>query len=152
MSVIKFKNRQRLFPWYSHHDRDFVNLDDFFINDFYKEGNLMPALNVKENTQYFDIELSAPGFTKDDINIHIEDHVLLISGESKKTKEEQKEDENYIRKEFNFSSFKRSLQLPETADTDKKVIARYQDGILRLQIPKKDLIVTDQTKRTIEVI
>ena len=152
MSVVTKKNRRRLLPWYSLRDQDFLSLDDFFMNDFFNDGNLVPALNVKEEPAYFSIELAAPGFAKEDFTINIEDRVLLISGENSEFNEEQKEDDNYIRKEFNFSSFKRAIKLPKTADADKEVVARYQDGILKIEIPKQALQTEDQTKRTIEVI
>ena len=152
MSVVTKKNRRRLLPWYSLRDRDYLSFDDFFMNDFFNDGNILPALNVKEETAHFDIELAVPGFNKEDFTINIEDPVLFIPGENKEFNEEQKDDDNYIRKEFNFSSFKRAINLPKTADAEKEVIARYQDGILRLQIPKQDLETAGQTKRTIEVI
>lgn len=152
MSVVTNKSRRRLLPWYSLRDRDYVSLDDFFMNDFFNDGNLVPALNVKEEPAHFNIELAAPGFTKEDFTINIEDRVLLISGENKDFKETQKDDENYIRKEFNFNSFKRSINLPRTADAEQEVVARYQDGILSLQIPKHPLETEDQSKRSIEVI
>jgi len=152
MSVVTKKNKRRLLPWYSLRDQDFLSLDDFFMNDFFNDGNLLPALNVKEEPAHFSIELAAPGFAKEDFTINIEDRVLLISGENSEFNEEQKEDDNYIRKEFNFSSFKRAIKLPKTADADKEFVARYQDGILKLQIPKQDLETEDRPKRTIEVI
>lgn len=95
----------------------------------------LPAVNIKENEKNFEIELSVPGFTKEDFNIEVDKNVLTISSEIKK--EESKVDENYTRKEFEFSSFKRAFTLPDTVDVDK-IHADYVNGVMKFELPKKE--------------
>lgn len=94
----------------------------------------LPAVNIKENEKDFELELSVPGRKKEDFDIEIDKDVLTISSEIE-TNEEKKED-NYTRREFSFSSFKRSFALPETVDTEN-IMANYENGILSFTLPKK---------------
>ncbi|GAA4241334.1 Hsp20/alpha crystallin family protein [Winogradskyella psychrotolerans] len=150
MSLIKFNNRNRLFPsWNNEGLKNFLSNDDFFNNDFFDEDGLMPAMNVKEHDNDFEIEFAAPGFTKKDFEVTIDDNVLNVCGEKKEEKEEKKED--YTRKEFNYNSFKRSLSLPKTVNTDQDVKATYKNGILKLNLLKKEE-AKGQAKKVIEVL
>jgi HSP20 family protein len=94
----------------------------------------VPAVNIKDNDKDFELELVVPGRKKEDFNIEIDNNLLTISSELK-TEDEVSED-NYTRKEFAFSSFRRTFTLPETIDTDK-IKADYLDGILKFTLPKK---------------
>lgn len=136
MSRIKLKNRNRLFPWNNDNLKSFLSSDNFFENDFFDDDSLMPAMNVKENENDFEVEFAAPGFDKKDFEVTIDGDMLNVSGE-KKSKAEEKED-NYTRKEFSYKSFKRSLQLPVTVDTENKIEATYNEGILKLNLLKKE--------------
>ncbi|MCO4294509.1 Hsp20/alpha crystallin family protein [Solitalea sp. MAHUQ-68] len=99
------------------------------------EGNFkVPAVNVLENAEEFSIELAAPGLSKDDFKIDLEKNTLTISVQ--KEEEHKEETKNYHRKEFSYSSFKRSFNLPETVDVEK-IGAEYKDGVLSVGIPKK---------------
>ncbi|WP_418639008.1 Hsp20/alpha crystallin family protein [Winogradskyella sp.] len=150
MSLIKFNNRNRLFPsWNNEGLKNFLSNDDFFNNDFFDEDGLMPAMNVKEHDNDFEIEFAAPGFTKKDFEVTIDDNVLNVCGEKKEEKEEKKED--YTRKEFSYNSFKRSLNLPKTVNTDQDVKATYKNGILKLNLLKKEE-AKGQAKKVIEVL
>ena len=150
MSLIKFNNRRRLFPsWTNEGLKSFLSSDDFFNNDFFEEDSLMPAMNVKEHEDDFEIEFAAPGFDKKDFEVTIEDNILNVSGEKKHEAEEKEED--YTRREFSYSSFKRSLNLPKSVNTDQDVKASYKDGILKLNLHKKKTADVQQSKK-IEVI
>jgi HSP20 family protein len=128
---------------------EMTDMRDFFNGDFFEEDSLMPAMNIKEHDRNFEIELAAPGFSKEDFKISIEEDILRISGEQQ-GKEEEKEDE-YTRQEFRYRTFERSLALPETIDFDQELKATYKDGILKLNLLKKE--VTKPTpKKVIEVI
>jgi HSP20 family protein len=96
----------------------------------------MPAVNVKEETDKFEIEVAAPGLTKEDFQVKLENNVLTISSEKKEEKKE--EDKNYTRREFSYQSFQRSFNLPEGHIHADKISARYNDGILRIELPKRD--------------
>jgi HSP20 family protein len=150
MSLIKFNNRKRLFPsWTNDSLKSFLSSDDFFNNDFFDEDSLMPAMNVKEHKDDFEIEFAAPGFSKKDFEVTIDDNILNICGEKKHEVEEKEED--YTRKEFSYNSFKRSLTLPKTVNTDQEVKATYKNGILKLNLLKKEE-AKEQPKKVIEVI
>nr|WP_299167069.1 Hsp20/alpha crystallin family protein [uncultured Allomuricauda sp.] len=95
----------------------------------------LPAVNIKNNTENFELELAIPGGKKDDFKIEVDNDVLTISNEVKSENEETKE--NYSRREFSYSSFKRVFTLPETVD-GTKIDAAYENGILKLTLPKKE--------------
>jgi len=150
MSLIKFNNRNRLFPsWNNDSLKTLLGNDAFFNLDFFEDDSLMPAMNVKEHDKDFEIEFAAPGFSKEDFEITIKDNMLNVCGEKKNEVEEK--DENYTRKEFSYSSFQRSLNLPETINTDQEVKATYKKGILKLNLQKKEGI-KEQQKKIIEVL
>ena len=150
MTLIKFNNRNRLLPtWGNDNFKSFLSNDNFFKNDFFDEDSLMPAMNVKEHNQDFEIEFAAPGFSKKDFEVTIDDNILNVCGE-KKTEMEEKE-EDYTRKEFSYNSFKRSLSLPKSVNVDQDVKATYKNGILKLHLQKKQE-AKEQPKKVIEVI
>ena len=95
----------------------------------------IPAVNVKETEDRFQLELAAPGMNKKDFSIDLEENVLTISAEHEH--EKSAEEEGYMRKEFGRTSFKRSFQLPQNVVDAEKIKARYQDGVLMVEIPKK---------------
>lgn len=150
MSLIKFNNRNRLFPWDNNRLKDFLSSDDFLFNDsFFEEDSLMPAMNVKELDKEFEVEFAAPGFNKSDFEIILDDHLLSVSAKKESHKEEKEDD--YMRKEFSYNTFKRKLRLPETVDNLADIKATYNKGILKLNILKKEPV--DETpKRVIEIV
>ena len=97
----------------------------------------VPAVNIKETDLSFGIELAAPGKKKEDFNIEIDHNVLTISSEEKEEKEEKDNDGKYTRKEFSYSSFRRSFTLPETVNSDA-IQANYETGVLHLVLPKRE--------------
>ncbi|MBQ0732908.1 Hsp20/alpha crystallin family protein [Aquimarina celericrescens] len=141
MSLIKFRRR----PWSSILSSDFFDGDDFFenrlldtklFNNRFWNGKLRePALNIIETDNNFEIELAAPGFSKKDFEVTIEDGCLNISAEKSVSKKE--EEGNYKRREFSYNSFERSLVLPESVK-EEDVKAKYKDGILSFSLAKKE--------------
>jgi len=103
------------------------------------------------NTDWFGnefvIELAAPGLVKNDFNIELDNETLTISSEKiNKIKEEK---DNYTRKEFGYSTFKRSFTLPDSVDSGA-ILASYDQGILSVKLPKKEEAKV-QPKRSIEI-
>lgn len=147
MSLINFNPR---FPSL---DAMFPNImdatDRLFDEDLSLRNNWMPAMNVKEHKDDFEIEVAAPGFTKKDFEVSIEDDVLTISAESKKTKEEKEED--YSRREFYYNSFKRSFTLPKSIDLKKKIKANYENGVLMIHLEKLETAKKLEHKKVIEI-
>jgi HSP20 family protein len=129
-------------PWLS----DFFDNDRFFDSDWLKKQSV-PAVNVKETDKNFKIEVAAPGLSKKDFKITVDNGVLTISSEKQEEKEQKEKD--YTRKEFSYSSFSRSFTLPENVNEDD-VKANYEDGLLKLNITKK-LIAQVKAKKAIEV-
>jgi HSP20 family protein len=126
---------------------DFFDNDRFFDSDWMRKQSV-PAVNVKETEKGFDIELAAPGLSKKDFNITVENKVLTISSEKKEEKEEKEKE--YTRREFSYSSFSRSFALPENVN-EENVHATYTDGLLKLSLTKKALPKEKATK-AIEVM
>lgn len=111
-------------------------IDDLFLNQDWNQINqTFPAANIIEADDHFDIQLAAPGKKKSDFKIELEEGVLTITSETE-TKSTEKEG-NYTRKEFGYSSFKRSFNIPETVSADK-ISAAYKEGILTVSLPKKE--------------
>lgn len=107
----------------------------------------LPAVNVKETEQDFQLELAAPGLRKEDFKVEINEGTLSVSAE-RKVEEETKQD-GYTRREFHYGSFTRRFALPDTAD-ERQISAKYNDGILTLVLPKKEE-AKPQPARLIEI-
>tara|TARA_R110001606_G_C15100070_1_gene619616 strand:- start:51 stop:476 length:426 start_codon:yes stop_codon:yes gene_type:complete len=126
-------------------------MNEIFRPDWFggtqNERTAVPAVNIKENQENFELELFVPGRSKDEFIIEIDDSILTISSETKEENEETKE--NFTRKEFTLSSFKRAFTLPETVATDK-IEASYNEGILKFNLPKKEEALP-KPKRKIEL-
>lgn len=149
MSLIRFNNRNWLLPWGNDGLKSFLSNDDFFNSDFFEDDSLMPAMNVKEHEQDFEIEFAAPGFSKKDFEVTIDDNMLNICGEKQKDTEEKEGD--YTRREFSYNSFKKSLRLPKTVNTEQDVKASYKNGILKLNLKKKEE-AKEKPKKVIEIL
>lgn len=94
-----------------------------------------PAINVKEIDDYYLVELAAPGLTKKDFEITIDNGYLKIFVE--KSSKMEDENNNYSRKEFNYNSFERTLMLPENIN-EEEVRAKYENGILKFKLTKQE--------------
>ena len=94
-----------------------------------------PPVNILEQNDLYHIELSAPGMDKADFNVKLDGKILTISSEKKE--EKKQENEKMIRKEFSYRSFKRSFTVDEKIDA-ANISARYENGILKLDLPKKE--------------
>lgn len=132
MSLIKWSKQDDLFPSMSSF------FDDYWGRDFVsgvQTGTTVPAVNITEGTEAFDIEVAAPGLKKEDFKISLDNSMLTISSE--KSEEKETEDKKVTRKEFSFSSFQRSFTLPESVQADK-INASYNEGVLRIKLPKKE--------------
>ncbi len=146
MTLVKFKKPG--LPWYDTMFTDLLGSDRLFNNDFFMESKWVPAMNIKEKDDLYEIEIAAPGFTKKDFEISIENGILRISAE--KSEEMKEEEDNFTRREFNYNTFFRSFTLPENVNEDEMIDATYKRGILKLVLNK--LHVDESTpKRVIEV-
>lgn len=126
-------------------------LDEIFRPDWnggiQNFSNHMPAVNIKESEVDFKLEFYAPGLKKEDFNIEIDQKTLNISSE--KQSENEDNNEKYSLKEFSFSSFKRTFNLPETVNFDA-IEANYENGVLNVSLPKREEALP-KPKRMIEI-
>ena len=113
---------------------DFFDNERFFDSEWLRRTQVVPAVNVNEREKEFEIQMAAPGMKKSDFKISAEENILTISSEREEKTEER--DKEYMRREFNYTSFMRSFNLPENCQEDK-IAAHYEDGILKVIIPKR---------------
>lgn len=137
MTLVKVRKPNTVFP--------------SIFDDFWKEwpsttntSEWVPAANIKELDDRYHVELSAPGYKREDIKVSVEDDTLTITGEVKVENEETKE--NYVKREFRSGNFTRSFNLNGMVDTDK-IDAKYVDGILKIDLPK----VENEVKKLKEI-
>ena len=127
--------------------RDFFNLESFFPSEFMRSSrSTLPAVNISEDEKSFMVDVIAPGFKKEDFKVNVEDDVLTISAETKTETSENGNNKQYNRREYSYSSFTRSFQLPDNAKDDS-ISAHYSEGVLQLTIPKSK----QQTKATKQI-
>jgi HSP20 family protein len=116
--------------------KNMFNLKRFFNDDFGNGTNGFPSLNVRDLKDNYEVQLAAPGLEKSDFNITMDNGILTITAEKEEKQEEEKE--GFVRKEFSYNSFSRSIMLPDFIDEDKEVKASYKDGVLKLLLKKNE--------------
>lgn len=127
--------------------------NDFFDNDWMVKANATaPAINVFETEREYKVELAAPGMTKEDFNVHIdEDSNLVISMEKKlENKEEDKKEGRYLRREFSYSKFEQTMVLPDDVDKEK-ISAHVENGVMNINLPKYTEQEKEKAKKFIDV-
>jgi len=130
--------------------------DDFFNRELFNWGNnnfsstltTIPSVNIKESPDDFEVEVAAPGMEKQDFEITLEGNMLTISSSKKNQKEES--EGTYTRKEFSYQSFQRSFELPKDVVDEEHIVAKYENGVLKLTIPKTEN-AKKQAPRLIEI-
>jgi HSP20 family protein len=142
MLNFKIKEDLAMLPVFSRRSSMPAIVDDFFGRDMLSNlfddmqtGISVPAVNIIEGKEDFRIEVAAPGLDKKDFTIDVKNNVLFITSE--KRNEDEQNGEKYMRREFSYSSFRRSFSLPNSVDSDK-IRATHKDGVLSIQIPKKE--------------
>ena len=126
--------------------------NDFFDNELMAKANATaPAINVIETDKAYKLELAAPGMTKEDFSVRIdEENNLVISMEKKAENKEEKKDGRYLRREFSYSKFQQTMILPENVDKDH-ISAQVENGVLNIELPKLSEEEVKKPDRTIEV-
>lgn len=142
MSLVKRNNESKpLYP----------SILDELLNtglSAFEDRRGLPALNVREDEKELALELRVPGMKKEDIHLDYNNGILTISGERNEEREEKDKDK-YLRREFSSYSFHRSFELPEERYDVGNAQASYNDGILEIDLPKKEQ--KDNVSRKIEV-
>jgi len=115
-------------------------METFFNDDVFNYGgfNTQVPVNIMENDENFQVQLSVPGAKKENFSIELENNTLRVKYEDKKENEEKKEEKGWTihKKQFEAFSFERMFHLPETGVNKEKINAEYKDGILNIVIPK----------------
>lgn len=126
--------------------------NDFFNDEWFPMRSMAantPAINVKENDKLFVVEIAAPGMTKDDFKVYVNDQdQLVISVEKRHENKEEDKNCKYLRREFNYMRFEQALQLPEHVDKTA-ITAKACSGVLKIELPK---LTTMQEKKPAQVI
>ena len=122
------------------------DLMDWNRSNFSSTNTTLPAVNIKENSNEFLIEVAAPGMKKEDFMIDYENGRLTISSEIKNESEEKNE-EKVTRREFSYQSFQRSFNVSENIVDAEKIEANYSSGILRINLPKREEIKPKPAKK-----
>lgn len=131
MALVKFSDQlPSLFDRLMNND-----LFDWTFRNFSETNTTLPSVNIKETNDAYRLEMAAPGLKKEDFKIEVKDGVLSISSE--KVGEELKEGEEFTHREYSYQSFVRSFTLPDNVEEDK-IEAKYENGILCINIPKKE--------------
>ena len=120
-----------------------VLFEDFFSpwDAFFDNGGTLPnrvsipSANVVESGDAYSLSLAVPGMKKEDFIIDVDGNILTVSSEKEEKKEET--EAKYTRKEYSYASFSRSFTLPDEVEKDK-INAHYEDGVLKLSLPKKE--------------
>ncbi len=121
-----------------------TNISNFIGSDFLASN---PSVNVVESDNNFKIEIAAPGLEKKDFKLSVDKEQLFI--ESSKEESKGVKEEKFTRREFNYTSFKRSFQLPENVDTNN-IGAKYENGVLNITLPKVEKAIVE-AKHTIKI-
>ena len=112
--------------------------NDFFGNEWLAKANSnSPAINIRETEDRYEVEVAAPGLTKDDFKIRIEDdNQLIVTMDKSSENKEEKEEGRYLRREFYYSHFQQSMILPENIDKER-IGAKVENGVLTIDIPER---------------
>lgn len=110
--------------------------NDFFGNEWVTNNNKsVPAINIQQNEDGFTVEVAAPGMTKEDCNVSVdEDNNLVICFEKKSESEDKDKKGTYLRREFSYTQFTRRMILPDNTVNDK-ISAKVENGVLTVEIP-----------------
>ena len=146
MSLIKYNRR---FPFFDQVFPEMLDTHGLFNENLVLEDNWIPAINIKEDDNNIDIEVAAPGFTKKDFEVSLLDNVLTIAANNNKSIEDSKKE--YSRREFYYNTFKRSFTLPKVIDFNKKIKAKYDDGVLRVKLTKLHILNDEAQKKLIDI-
>ena len=123
--------------------------DDDFMGYTPAKQFASPAVNIIENEKDYEIEVAAPGMSKEDFKVRLEnDNELVISLEKKN--EDKHEKKNYLRREFSYASFKQAFIIPDEVEAEH-IGAAMVDGVLKITLPKKEVVVKTPASRQIEI-
>lgn len=139
MTLIRRAHNNYNYPVYpSFFDNLFSrDLMDWNNLNFSETETTIPAANVKENADKYEIDIAAPGMKKDDFKVKVDGNLLTISSSRREEKESEGKDK-INRREFSYQSFQRSFTLPDRQVQVENIAAKYDNGILHIELPKRE--------------
>lgn len=137
MTIAKYRPQGALLTPFNEFVNEFFGRDMGQLLGSDEARRSMPSVNILDRNDGFQLELLAPGFSKQDLKVNVDNDVLTISAETKS--ESLQENERYTRREFTHHAFSRSFKLPEGVDADQ-IKAEHVNGVLRLHIPKVQVV------------
>ncbi len=125
--------------------------DDVLTREFFNKSkrtgfSTLPSVNIKETDKAFELDLAAPGLDKKNFKIELSEDKITISASKEVSTEEKPETEFFSKREFNYQSFSRSFILPDQLIDKDSIIASYDNGILKVMLPKKEKQAANQNK------
>jgi len=148
MSLVKWNQPTKLLGRRNWIENFFAEADDFLKNWDWDRESTVPSVNVREEKDMFMIDVAAPGMKKDDFKVEFDKGVLMITGQHEVKKEEKTD--TFQRKEFSYTDFKRSFWVPDNVNAEQ-ITAVYEDGLLKLKLPKLTTLPEEKGK-TIKVV
>ncbi|WP_352423325.1 Hsp20/alpha crystallin family protein [Proteiniphilum sp.] len=126
--------------------------NDFFGNEWMENSSKsVPAINIQQNENGFTVEVAAPGMTKEDCVVRIDDdNNLVISFEKKNEKEDKDKKGAYLRREFSYTQFQRRMVLPDDVEKEK-ITAKVENGVLTVEIPTREEEEKASASKLIEI-
>jgi HSP20 family protein len=125
--------------------------DLFDTNWMVKTNATAPAINVIETEKEYKVEVAAPGMTKEDFNIKIdEDNQLVVTMEKKQEYKEENKESRYLRREFSYTKFQQTMLLPDNVEKEM-IEAGVENGVLTVNIPKMSPEKEKKAERLIEI-
>lgn len=123
-------------------------LNDFFADDFFRlpflssgfQSATLPSINIRETDDAFQVEVAAPGMKRDDFKVELDNNLLRISSERQSQSQGNSKDDTYLRREFSYQAFERTFEVRGDYVESDKIQARYVDGILQINLPKKEQV------------
>lgn len=138
-------------------NNDFDWLNNWFDDNFFntpvmaQTTTTAPAVNVKEDSKQYVMEVAVPGLKKEQVNMSIDkDGYLTLSIENKNEQKDENKKEHYLRREFSYTSYRQSYALPDNVDADK-IAANVADGVLKVVLPKVEKKEEKEDVKHIEV-
>lgn len=132
------KSNGKIYPQLSTLFDDYISREIFNWPGRNSNGNTLPAVNIRETGDAYELEVASPGMKKEDFKVELNNNTLTISAQLDEKYEDDNSAGSYNRREFNYQSFSRSFTLPEKMVEGDNITARYSDGILYLTVPKTE--------------
>lgn len=130
---------------------DWNNLFEWTNKGLASNNLTLPSVNIHEDSDSYFVEMAAPGLEKDKFKISLDRSILSITYHDEKNQESEKGSEKFIRKEYHYSSFQRSFNLNKSVINDEAIEAKYDNGVLRIVIPKREE-AKEKPSRMIEIL